>query len=151
MIEIYKNLMRKAISEAVKAGAKGEIPVGAIIVTQNGDTIAKAHNRVIESNDPTAHAEILVIREAGKRLGNYRLNGMTMVSTIEPCIMCAGAMVHSRIKRCIFGASDPKWGGTGSLFQIANDNRLNHRIEIISGILEQECRELLREFFKNKR
>ncbi len=143
--------MRIAISEAIKAGAEEEVPVGALIVTPDGTIISKAHNRVIELNDPTAHAEILAIKEAGKRTGNLRLNGLILISTIEPCIMCAGAIIHARLSKCIFGAHDPKWGGLGSIYQMGNDRRLNHRIEIVPGILEKECRELMKAFFQSKR
>ena len=151
MSELYENLMKEAISEARKALAQDEVPVGALIVTPEGEIISRAHNSSISLNDPTAHAEVLAIRDAGRTFGNYRLTGMILVSTIEPCIMCAGAMIHARISRCVFGAYDRKGGGLVSLYSIASDRRLNHRIEIIPGVLERECRELIRDFFKKRR
>lgn len=142
--------MGMALDEARKALSIGEVPVGAIIT--NGDiVIARAHNQPISMNDPTAHAEILAIRQAGKILGNYRLNGMELFITLEPCIMCAGAIVHSRIKRIYYGARDPKMGGVESLYSILDDRRLNHQVDVIGGIMEEECLLLLKEFFRERR
>ncbi len=147
----YKYLMEEAIREAYKAWEEGEVPVGAVLAEENGEIIARAHNKVIALNDPTAHAEILVLREGGKKKENYRLNGMTLVVTIEPCPMCAGAVINARIKRLVFGADDPKTGAAGSIYNIAKGEKLNHRIEIISGILKDRCSSILKEFFETKR
>ena len=136
-----------AIKEAEKAYKKGEVPVGAVAV-MNGKIVAKAHNSPISLKDPTAHAEVLVMRKAGKKIGNYRLENLTIYTTLEPCIMCYGAMVNSRIKKLVFGADDPKGG-----FRIflANEKRLNHKIKIESGILSEECSEILKRFFNERR
>ncbi len=147
----YELLMEQAIAEAKKGYEEGEVPVGAVIAGQDGDIIAGAHNRPIGFNDPTAHAEILAIRKAGEVLNNYRLNNTTLVVTIEPCIMCIGAAIHSRISRIVFGAFDPKGGAAGSLYNPAKDGRLNHQIEIISGIREKECGDLMKDFFRSRR
>lgn len=147
----YKYLMEEALKEAYRAREEGEVPVGAVLAEEDGKIIARAHNKVIALNDPTAHAEILVLREGGKRKGNYRLNGTTLVVTIEPCPMCAGAAINARIKRLIFGADDPKAGAAGSIYDIATGEKLNHRIEIISGVLKDKCSSILREFFETKR
>lgn len=149
-MERERHFMGMALDEARKALSIGEVPVGAIIT--NGDiVIARAHNQPISMNDPTAHAEILAIRQAGKILGNYRLNGMELFITLEPCIMCAGAIVHSRIKRIYYGARDPKMGGVESLYSILDDRRLNHQVDVIGGIMEEECLLLLKEFFRERR
>lgn len=129
----------------------GEVPVGAVLCGPEGEILAKAHNQPVSRHDPTAHAEILVLREAGLKRGNYRLNGTTLVVTVEPCLMCMGAAVHARISRLIFGAFDPKSGAAGSLFNIADDARLNHKIEVVSGILEEDSAALLRRFFQLRR
>lgn len=139
--------MKIAINEAKKAYKKGEIPVGAIVV-MNGKLLAKAHNSSISSNDPTAHAEVLVLRKACKKIGNYRLEDATIFSTLEPCLMCLGAMVHARVKKLVYGASDPKGGFT--VFSIDN-KKSNHKIIIESGLLSEECSEILRKFFKERR
>ena len=147
----YELLMGQALIEAKKGFDEGEIPVGAVIAGPEGGIIAAAHNQPIGLTDPTAHAEILVLRSAGEALKNYRLNDSTLVVTIEPCLMCIGAAIHSRISTLVFGAFDPKGGAAGSLYNPANDARLNHRIEIISGIREEECGDLLRDFFRSRR
>lgn len=147
----YELLMEQALIEAKTGFDEGEIPVGAVIAGPEGDIIASAHNQPIGLNDPTAHAEILVLRSAGEALKNYRLNDLTLVVSIEPCLMCIGAAIHSRISTLVFGAFDPKGGAAGSLYNPANDGRLNHRIEIISGIREKECGDLLRDFFRSRR
>jgi len=142
--------MRMALEEAEKAGETGEVPVGAVLV--KGDRVlAREHNRCIELNDPTAHAEILVLRRAGELLENYRLNGTTMYVTVEPCPMCTAAMVHARIARLVFGAPEPKFGAVESTFQLLRSDALNHKIEVDHGMLEQECAELLKRFFKGRR
>ncbi|MBU0992684.1 MAG: tRNA adenosine(34) deaminase TadA [Proteobacteria bacterium] len=146
-----EHFMALALIEAKKAGQNGEVPIGALVVAENGDIITAAYNRTIELNDPTAHAEILAIRDAAARIGNYRLTGFSLYVTIEPCIMCMGAIIHSRFSRVIFGAHDPKWGAAGSLYDLSSDNRLNHQVEIISGVKEENARILIQEFFRNKR
>lgn len=142
--------MKKAIREALKAYHKGEIPVGAVIVVDN-KIISRAHNIKETKNDPTAHAEILAIKKAGKRLHSWRLTNATLYVTKEPCIMCAGAIVHARIKKVVYGCDDPKGGGVLSLYRILQDPRLNHQVEIKKGVLEKECRALLQKFFKGLR
>ncbi len=147
----YISLMEIALEEAEKAWVEGEVPVGAVIADQEGNILAKAHNRCISLNDPTAHAEILAIREAAKIKKNYRLNNTILVVTIEPCPMCAGAAVNARIEKLVFGAHDPKTGSAGSVYDIAFGKKLNHNIKVISGILSEECGSLLKKFFAMKR
>ncbi len=147
MDEFY---MRMALQEAERAGRKGEVPVGAILV-KGDQVLAKDHNRCIELNDPTAHAEILVLRKGGEALGNYRLNDTVMYVTAEPCSMCASAMVHGRISRLVFGTLEPKFGAIESRFQFLKESRLNHRVKVDQGILEEECGRLLKKFFKERR
>ena len=147
----YTQLMKLALSEAEKAGQIGEVPVGAILVSEDGAILASNHNRTIRLADPTAHAEMLALREASLRVNNYRLINTTLVVTVEPCIMCMGAIVHARISRIVFGTSDPKWGAAGSLYNYAEDDRLNHRVEIVKGVCESECRNLMQDFFRAKR
>ncbi|MFH1146615.1 MAG: tRNA adenosine(34) deaminase TadA [Pseudomonadota bacterium] len=145
-----QNFMKQALTIALEGSYKGEVPVGAVLV-KNNEIIGRGHNRVIELNDPTAHAEIVAIREGAAVLGNYRLLDSTLYVTVEPCIMCAGAVLQARIKRLVFGAEDPKGGAFGSLYNMAEDDRLNHRIDIVSGVSGSECRSLLQEFFRRKR
>ena len=145
--EIY---MKMALAEAEKAGQKGEIPVGAVLL-KGDQVISRGHNRSIELNDPTAHAEVLVLRKAGKILKNYRLNDMVMYVTAEPCPMCASAMVHARISRLVFGTLEPKFGAVESKFKLLQSDVLNHRVEVEGGILEKECAEVLKNFFKERR
>ena len=140
-----------ALIEAQKAGQMGEVPVGAILVAEDGSLLSSAHNRTINRGDPSAHAEILALREAALKINNYRLLNTTLYVTVEPCIMCMGAVVHARISRVVFGASDPKWGAAGSLYNFAEDDRLNHRVGIIKGVCEEECRGLMQNFFRAKR
>ena len=142
--------MTLALQEAQKGGESGEIPVGAILVRE-GEIIAQGHNRPLGLIDPTAHAEILVLREAARKLKNYRLLGCTLYVTLEPCAMCAGAIWQARISRLVFGTPDPKAGAVVSLFQLLSDDRLNHQVEIISGVLQKECAEILRLFFARLR
>lgn len=142
--------MKKAIKEALKAYKKGEIPVGAVVVVKN-KIVSRAHNVKETKNDPTAHAEILAIKKAGKKFNSWRLTDATLYVTKEPCIMCAGAIVHARIKRVVYGCDDPKGGGVVSLYRILQDPRLNHQVEIKKGVLEEECRVLLQKFFKGLR
>ena len=143
--------MQLALKEARKAGNRGEVPVGAVIVDAEGNILAAAGNNSIVAHDPTGHAEMIAMRSAGKRIGNYRLLHTTIYVTIEPCVMCAGAMIHARIGRLVFGAPDPKAGGVVSCYQVGGDGRLNHKLHVDGNILAQECRELLAAFFKEKR
>jgi tRNA(adenine34) deaminase len=145
-----EQFIRLALEEAEKAYASGEVPVGALIVL-NGDILAAAHNSSVGLNDPSAHAEILAIRRAGERMKNYRLNGTTLYVTLEPCIMCAAAIVQARISRVVFGAEDPKGGGVVSLYRILQDERLNHRTELKGGVLREACGEIMSRFFCEKR
>ncbi|MGC8795793.1 MULTISPECIES: tRNA adenosine(34) deaminase TadA [Thermodesulfovibrio] len=142
--------MKEALKEAEKAYALGEVPVGAVIVL-NGEIVARAHNIKETTHDPTAHAEMLAIKQAANVFGAWRLTEATLYVTKEPCIMCSGAIVHARIKRVVYGCSDPKGGGAVSLYRILQDPRLNHQVEITSGILEEECRAVLQRFFKELR
>jgi tRNA(adenine34) deaminase len=142
--------MKLALEEAEKAGARGEIPVGAILLKGDG-VLARDHNRCIELSDPTAHAEILVLRKGGEILGNYRLNGTVMYVTAEPCPMCVSAMVHGRISRLVYGSVEPKFGAVESKYRFLNDEGLNHKVKVDGGVLEKECAEMLRVFFKQKR
>ena len=136
--------MRMAVAQAEKAGQIGEVPIGALLVSRQGDVLASAHNQTIRQSDPTAHAEILALRHAAATIGNYRITDAALYVTIEPCIMCMGALIHARIATLIFGARDPKWGAAGSLYQIAQDQRLE-------GVCESECREIMQLFFRSKR
>ena len=142
--------MRMALREAERGGREGEVPVGAILV-RDGKVLARAHNKPIQLNDPTAHAEILALRRAALKLRNYRLEGCDLYVTIEPCTMCAGAIVHSRLRRLIFGAPDPKAGACGTALRVMNHRRLNHRVDIARGVLGTECSSAIQEFFRNKR
>ena len=146
-----EHFMGLALDEAKKAGQIGEVPIGAILVAENGKILSAAHNQAIKQVDPTAHAEILAMREAAIKLNNYRLLNTYLFVTVEPCMMCMGALVHARVKRIIYGATDPKWGAAGSLYNFAEDCRLNHRVEIIKGVREEECRALMQAFFRAKR
>jgi tRNA(adenine34) deaminase len=142
--------MTMALALAREAGDAGEVPVGAVIVL-NDRVIGRGHNSPIERDDPTAHAEILAIREAAAAIGNYRLEGATLYSTIEPCVMCAGAAVNARVSRLVFGARDLRFGGVRSKFRLADSDLLNHRITIEEGVLGAECAELLQDFFAPRR
>ena len=142
--------MGLAVTAAKKAACSGEVPVGEVLVIDN-ELIASAGNSPIRSQDPTAHAEISVIRQACQYIGNYRLTEAVIYVTLEPCVMCIGAMVHARIKRLVYGTPDPKAGAVHSVYHIADDTALNHRIQCTSGVLETECATLLRQFFKEKR
>jgi len=140
-----------AIEAARRAAENGEVPVGACIVDSNGELLAVASNLTITNNDPTAHAEIIALREAGKKIGNYRLIGVTVYSTIEPCTMCAGALVNARVSRLVFGAHDERFGAVETHFGICSSDKLNHRIEIVAGVLANVCRQLMQRFFKARR
>jgi len=143
--------MKEALHEAARAFDEGEVPVGAVIVDPAGAVVARAHNQPISLNDPCAHAEILVLRQAGIFYRNYRIEGATLVVTAEPCLMCIGAAMHARVARLVFGVLDPKWGAAGSLYKVPEDLRLNHRMEVISGVLAEECLKLLQNFFRMRR
>lgn len=142
--------MRQAMNLALRAACEDEVPVGAVLV-KDGQLVAEGWNRPIGSCDPTAHAEIQALRAGAKQLGNYRLLDTTLYVTLEPCAMCAGAIIHSRVKRVVFGAYDNKGGAAGSVFEILGTDKLNHRVEFSGGVLEQECGNLLTEFFRIKR
>jgi tRNA(adenine34) deaminase len=142
--------MQAALAEARAAAQAGEVPIGAIAVL-NGEIIARGQNRVIRDQDPTAHAEIVVLRAAAQAIGNYRLNGVTLYVTLEPCAMCAGAMIHARIDRLVYAAPDPKAGAAGSVLEVLNHPRLNHQMQVEQGILAEESAELLRSFFRERR
>jgi tRNA(adenine34) deaminase len=142
--------MKLALEQALQAAEAGEVPVGALVV-KDGKIVGQGNNRNLRDNDPTAHAEIVALRQAGARLGNHRLVGCVMFATIEPCAMCAGAMIHARLDRLVYGASDPKAGASGSLLQVLNHPGLNHRMEITPGVLAAKCSEVLQEFFRTKR
>jgi tRNA(Arg) A34 adenosine deaminase TadA len=148
--EFDEKYMKMALEEAEKAGRGGEIPVGAILL-KGDQVLAKDHNRCIELNDPTAHAEILVLRKGGKILRNYRLNETVMYVTVEPCPMCVSAMVHGRIRRLVYGTPEPKFGAVESKFTLLNDDGLNHKVKVNRGILEKECSEMLKTFFNERR
>jgi len=142
--------MQEALTLARKAGAIGEVPVGAVVVKQ-GAIIGRGWNHPIAAHDPTAHAEIIAIREAARTLENYRLTDTTLYVTLEPCAMCAGAMVHARLRRLVFGAPDPRAGAAGSLFNIVQTPVLNHRVDLVGGVLAEQCGELLKSFFSQRR
>jgi tRNA(adenine34) deaminase len=143
--------MQMALDEARKAAGRDEIPVGAVLVDQEGKLLARNGNRSIELSDPAGHAELMVLREAGRNAGNYRLTGSTLYVTLEPCVMCAGAMVHARVGKLVFGATDPKAGGVMSKYQVGQDGLLNHIMEVEGGLLAAESASLLRDFFKRRR
>jgi tRNA(adenine34) deaminase len=142
--------MQRAFVQAQAARAIDEVPIGAVIVL-NGELLAEAHNLTRTQSDPTAHAELLAIRNAARKLGDWRLNDATLYVTLEPCAMCAGAVVLARIRRLVFATFDPKAGMTGSLGCIVQDERLNHRVQITAGVLEAECGDMLRSFFRERR
>ena len=149
-IKDFEPWMRQALDAAREARARGEVPVGTCVVS--GDKVlAVAGNRTRTDCDPTAHAEMVALREASKKVGNYRLTGIDVYSTIEPCAMCAGALIQARVKRLIYGARDERAGAVDSKFRICDTDFLNHRIEIVEGVLEVECRELMQEFFRERR
>jgi len=146
-----ENFMRMALEEARKAGERGEVPVGAVIIDEQQNILAAAGNNCIGGNDPAGHAEMVALRAAGKKIGNYRLLNTALYVTIEPCVMCAGAMIHARVDRLVYGASDPKAGGVVSCYQVGGDGKLNHQLNVEGGVLAEECAELLTSFFKRKR
>jgi tRNA(adenine34) deaminase len=149
-MEAHIQFMQEALAEARTAAEAGEVPIGAVLV-HDGKILARSNNRTIRDNDPTAHAEIIVLREAARLLGNYRLAGTTLYVTIEPCCMCAGAIVQARVPRLVYGADDPKGGAVRSCFEILSHPRLNHQVEVASGILAAECAAILQSFFAERR
>ena len=148
--ELDERVMRMALEEAKRAAQQGEVPVGAVL-TKEGEVLARDHNRCIELNDPSAHAEILVLRKGGAALGNYRLNDTTLYVTAEPCPMCACALIHGRISRLVFGALEPKFGSVKSKMELLKEKIFNHRVRVEEGILEEECVDALKAFFREKR
>jgi tRNA(adenine34) deaminase len=142
--------MQLALEQAKLAAAAGEVPVGAVVV-KDGEIVGQGQNRNLRDNDATAHAEIVALRQAGVRLGNHRLPGCVMYATIEPCAMCAGAMVHARLARLVYGAPDPKAGAAGSVLEVLNHPRLNHQVQVTAGILQEPCSEILKDFFQSRR
>ncbi|MBA4369286.1 MAG: tRNA adenosine(34) deaminase TadA [Desulfobacterium sp.] len=147
----HEHYIKLALEQAAKARQINEVPVGALLVDNTGNVLARGFNQTISMHDPTAHAEILVLRQTGHYVQNYRLLNTTLYVTIEPCIMCMGAIIHARVERVVFGARDPKWGGAGSVYNLADHNYLNHSVKIVSGVCEQECREMIQAFFREKR
>src|SRR6185295_2225274 len=143
--------MALALEEARKAERAEEVPVGAVIVDAAGNVIARGFNQPISTHDPTAHAEIVAMRAAALVAGNYRLTGLTLYCTMEPCVMCAGAIVHARIQRLVFGAADARAGAAGSIYDVVRDSRLNHQVDVVAGVRERECREIVQGFFGKKR
>lgn len=143
--------MRKAIEAAIEAETLDEVPIGACLINEQGEILAIAGNRTRTDCDPTAHAEILVLRQAAKKKGNYRLTETTLYTTIEPCAMCAGALIQARVKRLVFGAHDERFGAVESVFRLCDTSSLNHQMEISKGVLADECKKLMQEFFKRKR
>ncbi|GJM17034.1 MAG: tRNA-specific adenosine deaminase [Thermodesulfobacteriota bacterium] len=148
MTDNDRKFMLLAIEQAQLAGSIGEVPIGAVITDQNNNLISSAHNLREKNQDPTAHAEIIAIKQASEKLQNWRMEGTTLYVTLEPCAMCIGAIVLARINRLVFGARDPKAGAIYSVFNIGTDDKLNHSVEVVEGILETECSNLLKEFFK---
>ena len=151
MNETDEDWMRRALHLAREAGDRAEVPIGAVIVNADNKILAAASNQTVGSIDPTAHAEIIALRTAALRVGNYRLTGTTVYSTIEPCAMCAGALVNARVKRLVYGAADERFGAVDTHFQICDNSSLNHRIEVTAGVMADNCRRLMQDFFKSRR
>jgi tRNA(adenine34) deaminase len=147
----HADLMQIALAEARAAEAAGEVPVGAIVVSPTGEVMASGNNRVLRDSDPTAHAEVVALRAAGLAFGNYRLLGCSLYVTLEPCAMCAGAILHARIARLVYAAPDPKAGACGSVLSVMNHPALNHRVEVVSGVMAEECSTMLTNFFRGRR
>lgn len=146
-----EDAMRLALNEARSAEAAGEVPVGAVLLSATGELIGSGNNQVVRTSDPTAHAEIVALRDAGRSLGNYRLLGCTLVCTLEPCAMCASAILHARLARLVYAADDPKAGACGSVLNVMNHPALNHRVDVVSGVLANEAATLLTDFFRGRR
>lgn len=151
LLSFDEQMLRLALEEARLAEQAGEVPVGAVVLDAQGEIVGRGQNRVIRDHDPTAHAEIVALRAAGVALGNYRLEQCTLFATLEPCAMCAGAMIHSRIARLVYGARDLKAGAAGSVLEVLNHPRLNHQMQLTGGVLGEECGEQLRLFFQSRR
>jgi tRNA(adenine34) deaminase len=149
--DLDEQMMRLAIAEALAAQSAGEVPVGAIVVAADNTIIGRGQNRVLRDSDPTAHAEIVALRQAGLALNNYRLTNCTLYVTLEPCAMCAGAILHARISRLIYAADDPKAGACGSVLSVMNHPQLNHKVEVVTGLLAEECGSMLTNFFLARR
>lgn len=147
----YEPAMRAALAAALSVGSGGDVPVGAVVVDDAGEVVASAANQREALGDPSAHAEVLALRAAAAVRGGWRLDGLTLVVTLEPCVMCAGAVVLSRVSRLVYGAADPKAGAVGSLWDLVRDRRLNHRPEVVSGVLAEECGQVLRDWFETRR
>ena len=147
----YQSLMQQAIGIAQEVKSSGDVPVGALIVNEAGEVVSSGKNEREKDNDPTAHAEIVALRGAGEKLGSWRLDDLTLIVTLEPCVMCAGAILQSRIKRLVFGAFDQKAGAVGSSLDVIRDVRALSKVEVVSGVLEEECAKLLTDFFATKR
>jgi tRNA(adenine34) deaminase len=148
---MHQKYMQLAIEQAYLAQEKDEVPVGAVLLDQANRILAVGHNETISRCDPSAHAEMLVLRRAARRIENYRLLATTLYVTVEPCVMCMGAIIHARVAQVVFGAFDPKWGAGGSMYDFADDRRFNHHPEIVSGVCREECREMMQAFFRRKR
>jgi len=149
-LETAERWMQEALSEARKAEAEGEVPVGAVVLL-NGKIVGRGHNSSIQLRDPSAHAEILALRQAARNISNYRIPGSILIVTVEPCVMCVGAMIQARVEELIYGAADAKAGAVQSHFRLADEAKLNHRIQTLSGVLEEECGSILRAFFASRR
>jgi len=143
--------MQMALDLAKTAEDQGEVPVGAVLMDNRNRVLAGAHNQSVTSSDPTAHAEILALREGGRKRSNYRLLDTTLYVTIEPCVMCMGAIIHARVKRLVFGAPDLKWGAAGSLYDFCRNSKFNHQIEVKKGVYKAQCRQLIQAFFRKRR
>jgi tRNA(adenine34) deaminase len=151
MMDTHEKWMNWALAEAKKAGQKHEVPVGAVLLSEENQVLALSHNLCITNMDPTAHAEIIALRKAAQKMQNYRLLNTTLYVTVEPCVMCMGAIIHARVKTVVFGTRDEKWGAAGSLYNLSEDSRLNHQPEIVEGVLQNECMELIQQFFQARR
>lgn len=149
--EPWRAPMRLALEQAARAAPAGDVPVGAVVLSPDGSLLSTGHNERELTGDPTAHAEVVALRRAAAKLGAWRLTGCTLVVTLEPCTMCAGALVQSRVARVVYGALDEKAGAAGSLWDVVRDRRLNHRPEVIHGVLADECSALLKDFFRDRR
>jgi tRNA(adenine34) deaminase len=151
VMKSHETYMREALIEAEKGAQEGEVPVGALLVSPTGEIIARDHNRPISLNDPTGHAEILVLRQGASKLENYRLPGHVLYVSLEPCVMCVGAMIQARLSLVVYGAADPKGGAIESVYRLGTDGKLNHRLAAQGGVLAEECRALVQAFFRAKR
>jgi tRNA(adenine34) deaminase len=147
---MHERFMRAAIAQAHEARLRGEVPIGAVVVIED-EIVGSGSNRPVSDSDPTAHAEIVALRDAGRKIGNYRLTGATLYVTVEPCMMCVGAMVHARVAELVFGAAEPKAGAVESTQRAHEHPALNHRLAVVGGVLEEECREIIQTFFRERR